>query len=274
MSRSNPSEDVKTVNPALRFYSWSGDKGNFEYYDKEKKEKIEVALPFTFLPINRLVTLKGYDDDTKVSYWSNEVKDINKDPFIVQSAYKSGNTKVVKTEFTGLYKDIKSKLDALDISYVESLYIGVKNANKGLDLCNVQLKGSAIGTWIEFTKNNKVMEIAVQVKSFNEKKKGKVQFKEPVYTAINKISKEMNDQAIELDLELVEYLKGYFERTAAALSSSGTLQTEPTVAAPAATPKPEAAFDDSKHPQAQTSNVTSTAPPVDIIVGDDDVPEF
>lgn len=195
MSRSNPSEDTRTPNPALRFYDWTGSTGLMSYYDKEARKKIEVKLPFTFLPISRLVTLKGYNDDTKTSYWSNEVKDIQKDPFLVQSVTGGAGNKQIRTVAQGLYKDIKPILDSLDISYVESLYIGMKGAS-GLELCNFQIKGSAIGSWIQFCKDNKIWEIAVKIASSIDKKKGAVKYKEPVYTPIVKITDAMQKKLL------------------------------------------------------------------------------
>lgn len=272
MSRVNPNEDVRTVNPAKRFYSWVGLNGNFEYYDKEKKEKIEVPLPFTFLPISRAITLKGYNDDTKTSYWSNEVKDINTDKFKVQSVNGTGTTKVIRTVAFGLYKDIKPTLDALKISYIESLYIGVKNASKGLDLCNFQIKGSAIKSWFEFCTDNKVWSIAVQVKGVTDKKKGSVKYKEPIYTAISKITKEMNDEAIELNKELDVYLDEYFAKNSSEFASSATASEE--VKSPKATSKSEdKPFDNSKHKDAQHVETTIEDDSEDISFGDQDAPD-
>ncbi|MFA7289590.1 MAG: hypothetical protein WC055_12005 [Melioribacteraceae bacterium] len=252
MSRSNPSEDSRTPNPAVKFFEWSGQNGNLTYYDKTEKKKIEVKLPFTFLPISRLVCLKGYNDDSKTSYWSNEVKDIQKDPFTVQSVTGGANNKQIRTVAQGLYKDIKPTLDSLDISYVESLYIGVKEANK-LELCNFQIKGSAIGSWITFCKNNKIWEIAVSIKSSVDKKKGAVKYKEPVYTSIVKISEAMQKEAIDLDLHLNEYLFDYLQRNHSQGTTQATDISKPAVNEPKqennASDKP--AFDNSKPKEAQ-----------------------
>lgn len=268
MSRSNPNEDSRTPNPALRFYEWQGSTGNLSYYDKENKKKVEVTLPFTFLPISRLVTLKGYNDDTKTSYWSNEVKDIQKDPFLVQSVTGGSGNKQVRTVAQGLYKDIKPTLDALDISYVESLYIGIKGA-KSLELCNIQIKGSAIGSWIQFCKDNKIWDIAVKIASSIDKKKGSVKYKEPVYTPIVKISDAMQTEAIALDHKLNEYLDGYFERnktTATEVSKNTTNEQKES--------NKEVPFDDSKHKDAQESKTSVKEEKVpNIVFGDADAPD-
>ena len=252
MSRVNPDEDVKLLNPAVRFYDWSGSEGKFSYYDKEAKKKVMVDLPFTFLPIERCVTLKGYNDDTKTSYWSNEVKDNNKDIFVLQSVTTVNGNKKVTTVAKGLYKDIKPTLDALDISYVESMYIGVKGA-KGLELCNFQIKGSALGAWFEFCSKNKIWEIAVSVSSTVDKKKGAVKFKEPAYAAITKISPKMNEEAIELNKQLLTYLNEYFAKNKVAAEAA--VEETKTPVKPTGKFENQQAFDDSKHPQAQHSEV-------------------
>lgn len=248
MSRLNPDEDVKLQNPCQKFYQWGGTDGNFEWYDKENKKKIIVALPFTFLPIERCITLKGFDDDTKTSYWSNEVKDINKDVLTLQSVSTVNGNKKVATVISGLYKDIRPKLDALNISYVESLYIGVKSA-KGLELCNFQIKGSALGTWFEFCSKHKIWDIAVAVKSTTPKKKGRVEYQEPVYTAITKISQAMNDEAVELNKTLNTYLEEYFAKNKA---NAVSVTVEETKTTPAKTDRP---FDNSKPKEAQHSEL-------------------
>lgn len=272
MSRSNPSEDQREPNPALRFYQWEGSTGAVNYYDKEAKKKVAVALPFTFLPISRLVTLKGYNDDTKTSYWSNEVKDIQKDSFHVQSVSGGANNKQIRTVAQGLYKDIKPTLDSLDIAYVESLYIGIKGA-KGLELCNFQIKGSAIGSWIQFCKDHKIWEIAASINSSLDKKKGSVKYKEPVYTPIVKISEAMQKQSIALDLQLNDYLAGYFERNKNNLP--GTIESDkaPVNDAKASNTGSDKAFDNSKHKNAQTSEVTMAEETTDITFAGNDAPD-
>lgn len=270
MSRVNPDEDVKLQNPAVRFYDWSGAEGKFSYYDKEAKKKVIVDLPFTFLPIERCITLKGYNDDTKTSYWSNEVKDNNKDIFILQSVTTVNGNKKITTVAKGLYKDIKPTLDSLDISYVESMYIGVKGA-KGLELCNFQIKGSALGAWFEFCSKNKIWEIAVSVSSCVDKKKGAVKYKEPAYAAINKISSKMQEEAVELNKQLLVYLNEYFAKNKVSAASVESEAEATTTVNKSEDKKP---FDDSKHPQAQHSELIDTESDIITNMGMPDVDEF
>ena len=208
MSRSNPNEDVNLVNPAKFYLEWKGKEGGFEYWDKTSKTNVNMPLPFTFIPLCTCVTLKGYNKKKETGFWSNEVRDITKDKFVVKGKIKNGS---IETYFEGLYKDLKEKLELNKINYVQSVYIAYKSKGGELQLANIQIKTSALGPWIEFCKKNNINEIGVQVKSFTKEQNGDVSFVAPVYTPV-KISDDTNNAAIELDKELQEYLKAYLER--------------------------------------------------------------
>ena len=209
MSRSNPEEDVNLVNPAKFFLEWKGKDGGFEYWDKVAKKNVDMPLPFTFIPLCTCITLKGYNQKKDIGYWSNEIRDIQKDKLTVKG--KNNNTKSIETHFEGIYKDLKEQLELNKINYVQSVYIAYKAKGGDLQLANIQIKTSALGPWINFCKKNNINECGVTVKSFTNEKNGSVDFVAPVYTAV-KISEVTNKQAIELDKELQEYLKAYLER--------------------------------------------------------------
>lgn len=208
MSRSNPTE--KLTNPAKRYYEWSGDKGQFFYFDKEKGEKGEkvfMKMPFNFLVLDTLSTCKGFDDNLQMGYYSNEVRSTKTDIITVRN--KKGIV------FSGLYEAAKEKLGTKGLKYYQSVYIGQKEAD-GLGLYNIQLGGSGLSAFIEFCKENDVNKIAVSVKDVIEKKKGKTVYFEPVYTAV-KVSDKANAEAVELDKELQEYLSAYLAKNASAV---------------------------------------------------------
>ncbi len=209
MSRSNPTETLS--NPSTKFIDWSGSEGKFKYYDKEKKENVFIELPFTFIPLDILSTCKGYNDQEKVGYYSNEVRSTKKEPFTVRT--KNGIV------MTGLYEQVKEKLAPKGLKYVQSVYVAIKEG-KGLVIANLQLTGSALGPFIEFCDGKKVTEIGVTVKSANPMKKGATKYFEPVYEVMP-VSEATNKVASELDVELQEYLTAYFAKT-------GTSQPEYT----------------------------------------------
>ena len=103
MSRSNPSEN-SNPNPAVRWFEWNGEKGLIRYYDKDAKQNVDVALPFTFLLLDQLGSVRGWHDASESGIYSNEVKDTRQDVLIVK-AYKGG----VLAE--GIYKDIKDRVN-------------------------------------------------------------------------------------------------------------------------------------------------------------------
>jgi len=50
------------TNPATKFLSWKSNEKLFSYYDKETQSNIEVKLPFKFLVLEELASVKGWSD--------------------------------------------------------------------------------------------------------------------------------------------------------------------------------------------------------------------
>lgn len=245
MSLSKPNEQLQNV--AKTFYQWSGDTGNFKFYDKEEKKNIIVEVnakkPFTFIILDTLSTIKGYSDSESCGFWSNEVKDTKSEVLTVRT--KSG------IQAVGLYADIKDSIKAKGAKYCQSTYIAIKTEN-GLEIANIQFLGSALKAITDFSKDNKVMGVAVQIKSTIQGKKGKTVFQMPVFNTV-KISKKTLADATALDVKLQEYLDLYLAKNVA------------TVTKPEASNSKEEAFDDSKHKDSQSSKkTTSKAPAVEM----------
>lgn len=215
-----PVADSQAPNPAKYFASWDSTNKQFVYWDKTNKCNVEIKLPFAFIPLYKMVTLKGYNHKEGKSYWSNEVKDLSKEKFILKS--KNNATKEIRTEFVGLYSDIKTMLDG-KANYTESLYIGVKGANGQLELANLQISTSALKPWINFIKNNDISKIAVQVASFTNEKNGAVNFTSPVYTPLP-ITPKSDAEAVALQQEIKAYLAEYL--SANAVKAENENQTE------------------------------------------------
>ena len=199
----------EVINPAKHFLSWKSDKKCFEYYDKEKinpetKEhgvNVEIKLPFKFLVLDTLSTIKGWSDADQSGFWSNEVRDIKAEPFSVKT--KKGECA------KGLYENIMAARDMTGARYCQSVYIMMKEG-KEMIMANIQIIGAALGQWIEFRKKNKIFTGAVEVKTCIEGTKGKTVYNMPVFTKID-TTPETNEQANKMDSELQEYLSGYFK---------------------------------------------------------------
>lgn len=200
MSRSNNTE---IINPAVKTFEWNGDAGGFRYYDKTAKLKVNVPYPFKFLVLDQLTTIGGFSDADQSGFWSNEIRDTKKELLTVRT--KNG------IEMIGTYEQVKAGLSAKGADYVKSVYIAYYEADRTFNIGRILIKGAAIGPWIEFCKENKVMEIGVQVNSHTEGKKGKTIYQIPTFEKMD-VSETTNNLAIEKDKELQEYLKAYFNR--------------------------------------------------------------
>jgi hypothetical protein len=185
-----------------------------KWYDREAKENVLMELPFTFIVLDMLSTVKGFSDADGGGIWANEVRDTRKDILTVKT--KRG----VKAQ--GLWKeDIKNSVEGA--RYCRSVYIAYKDDDGELVIGNFQMQGAANSAFIEFTKHTKPYGIGIQITGSNEQKKGSNKFYEPVFAAI-----EANEatiaEAIELDKQLQEYLKAYLGRETEHVEHSDDLE--------------------------------------------------
>lgn len=204
MSRSNNTE---VPNPAHRFYRWDGENGGFTYFDKskgEKGERVKVGLPFRFLVLDILATVRGWNDGEQCGYWSNEVRDIKREPFTVKT--KAG------VAARGLYDEIMTNRACSGAKFCQSVYIAEWDGVNGLVISNIQMMGAALGAWFDFRKKHPIYDMTCAVESFTEGKKGKTVFQIPVFTAIPTQVEDDNIAKL-LDEDLQKYLKVYFSKT-------------------------------------------------------------
>jgi len=217
MSRSIPTNN--DPNPCVLWIEWDGANGTLRHYDKEKKENIDDGDRFTFILLDQLACVKGWHDASESGIFSNEVRDTRAEPMVVK-AFKGGEIA------SGIYKDIRDRVNANGGHFVASLYVGCKSGD-GLTLGNLQFKGAALREFMEFAKNHRadLYKKAIAINGSKEGKKGKVVFKTPVFS-IKDISPETDQQALALDTELQEYLKGYFKRTSTARADASIHQPD------------------------------------------------
>jgi hypothetical protein len=206
MSRSRPHENG-APNPATRWLEWNGEKGEIRYFDKEKKENVVVPLPFTFLLLDQLGTVRGWHDASQSGIYSNEVKDTRQDMLIVK-AFK------LRTPLAeGLYRDIKDRVNAAGGKFNANCYIAFKNGN-GLKIGALRFKGAALSAWSEFSKQHRgdLNDKAVTIVAATAGKKGRITYYTPEFQ-VKDVSAETNEAAVALDDELQRWLDGYLQRT-------------------------------------------------------------
>jgi len=215
--------DQPIQNPCNKWFKWTGKHGKIVYYDKLTKENVEVKAPFTFLLLDVLATVKGFDESNKESIWSNEVRNVKTTPLEVKkgsSLFKSG-----------LYADIKADIIAAGGAYAASCYIAFKDETGKLVIGNITMAGSSlgggvhkpadkamkdieVGAWIQFAKDNnkEIYNKAVQIVGKDERMctQGAVEFYCPKFALID-TTPETDKAAIELNKELQAYLETYLK---------------------------------------------------------------
>jgi len=187
-------------NPATKFIDWKSNDKQFSYYDKETKLQVPIPLPFKFIALDEMHTVKGWSDSCQSAIYSNEVKFISKEIMTVKPF--KGN-EIAK----GLYSEIKEKVKAAGAHYVKSIYIMLEDGS----LANLQLKGASCQSWGDFTKKNRsrLPDEWVTVKSSTEGKKGAVKYYTPDFEFDKSLSETEMDQADEAFGILEVYLKAY-----------------------------------------------------------------
>ena len=254
MSRSNPNQ-TGTPNPCQRWHEWDGSNGLVRYYDKEranadgtKGANVNLKLPFTFIVLDELGTVKGWHDASDSGINSNEVRDTRSDVMVVK-AFKGG---VIAS---GLYPDIRDRVAAAGGHYTANIYIAFRDGEE-MRLGSIQFKGIALKNWMEFKKANAkaIWEQAVQIVGFKDGKKGNISFRSPTF-ALRECSAATNDAAGELQKVVAAYLTEYFSRTK---SSQSAHPQQPSAPAHQQTDEPQ---------QGDEPPFPTEEPPVD-----DDIP--
>jgi hypothetical protein len=113
MSRSNPTDGVR--NPSTRWFEWAGgdDAGFVRWYNKDTKPTCRSRLPFTFLFLDELATIKGWHEPSKSGIYANEIRDTRQDVLVVKS-FKGGEIA------SGLYAGHQGSVKAAGGGYCSS----------------------------------------------------------------------------------------------------------------------------------------------------------
>lgn len=189
-------------NPAQIFIEWKSDHQKFCYWDKEKEANIFIELPFKFLTLEVLQTVKGYNPKRKSGIYSNEVKRISEEKLTVRYF----NEKELIAE--GYWNDIKEDVDMHKGHYALSIYIMLEDGR----MANLSLKGAGVGQWFEFTKKtrSRLSDEWIVINSYKEGKQGAVEYTYPVFeykVSLNDKDSLMADEVFNtLELYLQSYL--------------------------------------------------------------------
>jgi hypothetical protein len=190
-------------NPAELFIQWKSDHQKFAFWDKEKEANIFIELPFKFLTLDVLQTVKGYNPKRKSGIYANEVKRISTEQLTVR--YFDEKELIAQ----GLWNDIKETVDMHKGHYALSIYIMLENGT----MANLSLKGAGVGQWFEFTKKTKsrLYDEWITVNGFKEGKQGSVEFTYPIFEFDGSLA-DNDAQNADIVFDTLEmYLKSYLD---------------------------------------------------------------
>ena len=203
--------ETPATNPAEKFFQWRSNDKCFSFYNKDTKENENVPLPFKFLILDELHTVKGWSDANNGNIIANEVKFISKETINVRCYHKNNKGESVRTNIvSGLYKDIKPEVVAAGGKYHKSIYIMLEDGT----IANIQLKGAGVQAWGDFANKNKgrLPEEWIVVKSATEGKKGSVKYTTPSFAFERTLSDTESEQADFAFNTLESYLKTYLAK--------------------------------------------------------------
>ena len=211
-------DDIK--NPATIFLKWDGTNGGFNYWDKSKAdetkgikgENVHVKLPFEFMALDTLATVKGYSDSSKSGFWSNEIRNTKKDSLTVRT--KAG------VAATGLYADVIKDKACTGAKYCQSVYI-LATLNGKAQIANIQMMGTALSAWIDYGQKNKIFKGAISISKMKEGKKGATTYQTPIFESIDTNAKT-EAKATEMAKELMVYLEKYLGEKQAEVTETST----------------------------------------------------
>ena len=171
----------KAERPFTKTIKWKGsDGGRFEFYDGDTNQPIEID---TFIVLEELYSISGYNSDKKMGVWSNEVSHLKRERLEV----KMGNDVIT----AGIYKEIKAKVKEIGGKFTFAIYALI-----GDEMVRILLAGSGCSGWLEKGFNPMSKQCGVKFSGREHGKNGSVEFSSPVFVP-HELSREEHDQAIE-----------------------------------------------------------------------------
>lgn len=203
--------------PVKKYLSWSSNEKCFTYWDKEAKENKKLALPVKFIHYDEFATIKGWHDPSNSGIYSNEVKSTKTEKLVVRTF----SNKILAD---GLYQDIKPSVNSAGGDYHVSLY-----AEMNGEIINISLKGAALGTWSNFSKDHRKFFLGsyINVIGAQDEKKGSVKYSVPVFQVGDKIEDSVSQNSDKNYDELVSYFKARKASGNSTADEVSTPQPEP-----------------------------------------------
>jgi len=188
------------------------NKAQFTYYDREKKERKVIALPFKFVVLDTRFTIKGWSEPRKRSIISNEIESFDETfrPFFQGNKNKQIKSEPLddgrKGELEGLWSEIKMLCQAQG-AHLNTVLYGISESGK---LLRVYLSGAPLSAWINKGFNHEIEQCGIQVAAMNTYKNGQSTCCSPVFDKWE-LSEEMCAKATEESIALEKFFAEYKE---------------------------------------------------------------
>jgi hypothetical protein len=228
MSRKDEFKSVSS-NPATKFFEWDSTNGSFKYYDKEASANKMVKMPFKFLTLKELHTIKGWHGKSESGIVSNEITNMSE--MLNVKSFKGGPIVV------GLYKDIKDKLQGG--VYHKSIYVMLGDGS----IANISMKGACVAAWGDFTAKckSRLPDEWVAVTGAEDQKNGSVKYTTPKFEFKATLTEKESADADNVYSTLKDYFSGYFSK-----QDEESAVRESVAVVPPATNKDVSKFENSK----------------------------
>lgn len=226
---------AKAESPVKMYLNWSSNDKCFTFYDRTLKTDRALKLPVKLIYLDSLSSIRGFDDASQSSIYSNEVKSTKNEQLVVRS-FKGGE--LVK----GLYQDIKLKIVEKGGHYNASLYAVIDG-----QIVNISMKGAVLQHWSDFNKESgkKFLNHYIVINSALDAKKGSVKYSVPVF----EIGETIDDKDGKLGDKLYDELASYFvARKGESNESVEEVTAEEVVSAPVFRELPTVELDENPLP--------------------------
>lgn len=211
MSLITPSSSVPS--PAKKYIQWSGKRGCFSYYDRDKGEAVDLPLPFEFAVLENYYSVDGMNSDDERIY-SNKFKNFGTDVVSINMG-----TRVPR--LVGYYADIKDAFKAQGARLTNNLFSVVDG-----EIVCIQIKGSALAALSE--SNINIDKHTVVVKESVEKKNKKGTWLNPVFENGGAISADDYKTPIEEAMPYFDYINGGIKKVVPTPSATIEETTAPS----------------------------------------------
>lgn len=201
MSRSN---NQQIDNPITKKFTWNSEEGKLLLFDKDledgKGATLEVNLPFSFVVLDEVHAIRGWNDDLKASIYSNICKRDEKGFYIVD-LYK-----VEHPDFPikGFWEDIRKQVAGWGGQWCKRIFAIVNNPDsKEPEIVEIELKGLVVAEYMN--KIKKPFEGIIEISTVQEKagKNKKKAYKIPLFTQ-KEATPQLDEAAKNIDETILQ----------------------------------------------------------------------